>query len=497
VTEPNNQADIVAFLTRLAGRPPLETHISYLFLGQDTVWKLKKSVCLPFVDFSKLEDRHRFCERELALNAPTAPGLYRDVVAVVRQADGSIAIGGEGEVRDWVVRMARVAAEDFLDVRAATEGLTTSLLDRIADSVAEFHMALPPVPGINPDMEAIAEGNVLSALSAGLSRDEVIGWRGAMLAGLAAIRVWRDARAASGFIRRCHGDLHLGNLCLWRGRPVPFDALEFDEALGTVDVAYDLAFLLMDLEHRLDRAAANRVLNRYVARTGDAALVTALPLCLSMRAMIRAHVEARSGHPGEVDTYLAAAAQYLKPPPPVVIAIGGLPGTGKSTLARSLAPSLGAAPGALIPRSDEIRKRQHGVLPEQRLPPIAYTEQKSAAVFGELASMTEAAAKGGHAVIADATIIDLMHRSMVATAAERAGTQFLGIWLTAPTAELERRIAGRGGDASDATIAVLHAAAVHDPGPAGWHEIDSTNAASAEREALTLAKAPGASHIAL
>ncbi len=187
---------------------------------------------------------------------------------------------------------------------------------------------------------------------------------------------WRDARAAAGFVRRCHGDLHLGNLCLWRGRPVLFDALEFDEALATIDVAYDLAFLLMDLEHRLDRAAANRVLNRYVARTGDADLVGGLPAFLSMRAMVRAHVEARSGHADRVDAYLADASAVSEPAAPVVIAIGGLPGTGKSTLARALAPALGAAPGALVLRSDEIRKRQHGVQPEQRLPQSAYTEDE-------------------------------------------------------------------------------------------------------------------------
>jgi predicted kinase len=394
-------------------------------------------------------------------------------------------------VRDWVVRMARVPAEDFLDIQAASGGLTPSLLDQIADAVAEFHMSLPPMSGIRPDMEAIAQGNVTSALTAGLPEEEVIAWRDAMLSGLAAIRSWHDARTAAGFIRRCHGDLHLGNLCLWRGRPVPFDALEFDETLGTIDVTYDLAFLLMDLEHRLNRAAANRVFNRYVARTGDADLVTGLPVCLSMRAMIRAHVEARSGRPGEVDTYLAAAPRYLKPPPPVVVALGGLPGSGKSTIARALAPSLGAAPGALVPRSDEIRKRQHGVRPEQRLPPSAYTEQKSMEVFSEIARMAEVAAKGGHAVIADATFMDQAHRSMVEAAAKRAGSPFLGFWLTAPLAELERRIAARVGDASDATVAVLHAAAANDPGPGDWRAVDASDAATVQSEVLTLAKALG------
>ena len=201
-----DQAVTVTFLSREAEAPPVETHISYIFLGQDTVWKLKKAVRLPFLDFTRLEDRHRFCQRELALNAPAAPGLYRDVIPVVRHRDGLLGFGGDGEVLDWVVRMARVPAGDFLDVLAAEGGLTPPLLDQIADAVAEFHMSLPPVRGVRPNMETIAQGNVPSALSAGLPEDDVIAWRDAMLAGLGALAGRRDARAASGFVRRCHGD---------------------------------------------------------------------------------------------------------------------------------------------------------------------------------------------------------------------------------------------------------------------------------------------------
>jgi aminoglycoside phosphotransferase family enzyme/predicted kinase len=489
------QKDAVQFLAGLAGAPPVETHISYVFRGADAVWKLKKSVRLPFLDFTRVEDRHHFCERELALNAPAAPGLYRDVVPIVRRTNGALGCGGKGEVLDWVVRMARVPAGDFLDVRAGVSGLSPALLDQIADAVAAWHISLPPVPAVRPDMEAIAQGNVRSAVDARLPGAAVLGWRDAMLAGLSACSAWRDARAAAGFVRRCHGDLHLGNLCLWRGRPVLFDALEFDEALATIDVAYDLAFLLMDLEHTLDRAAANRVLNRYVARTGDAGLAGGLPVFLSMRAMVRAHVEARSGHPDRIDAYLAAASRYLRPHAPAVIAVGGLPGTGKSTLAREIAPSLGGAPGALVLRSDEIRKRQNGVEPEQRLPQSAYTEAKSAAVFQELMTLVEAAARGGHTVIADATFLDLGHRAMVEAAAQRAGAPFLGIWLTAPQAILEQRIAAREGDASDATVAVLHSASPHDPGPDNWRAMDASDGECARIKAIALANCLPSSHM--
>ena len=493
-----DQTETIAFLTRLAGAPPVETHISYVFLGLDTVWKLKKAVLLPFLDFRAVTDRHRFCLRELALNAPHAEELYRDVAPVTRGADGALTVGGSGEAVDWVVRMARVPDGDFLDVRAARGGLDVAMLDRVADTVAAFHLTLPPVTGAGPDMAGIAAGNLASALSAGLPEAAARAWHDRMMPGLAALAPWVAHRAKDGFVRRCHGDLHLGNLCLWHGAPVPFDALEFDEALAEIDTGYDLAFLLMDLEHRLDSAAANRVMNRYVARTGDADLTRGLPVFMSMRAMVRAHVAARTGHAmvrahvaartghamvrahvaartgGAFADYLAAAADYLAPVPGVVIAIGGLQGTGKSSLARALAPALGRAPGALVARGDEIRKRQNGVAPEQRLPPAAYTSSQGAAVFAELAAMVETAARGGHAVIADAMFMDPAHRRAVEAAARRAGMNFVGLWLTAPAAMLERRVAARIGDASDATVAVLRAAAPRDPGAGTWRALDAS-----------------------
>ncbi len=161
-----------------------------------------------------------------------------------------------------------------------------------------------------------------------------------MTATIEARQAWLAARAAAGFVRRCHGDLHLGNLCLWEGAPVAFDALEFDEAMATIDVGYDLGFLLMDLDRRVGRAAANRVMNRYVARTGDAQATGGLPMFLSQRAMVRAHVLAATGGRDEAYKYLRAAEDYVLPRPPFVLAIGGLQGTGKSTVARRVAPDL-------------------------------------------------------------------------------------------------------------------------------------------------------------
>ena len=477
MTAPPEQAEVVAFLRRLAGSEPLETHISLVFVGADTVWKLKKAVRLSFLDFTAREQRRRFAVRELELNRVAAPDLYRDVVPVVRRPDGTLGVGDtkEGPAIDWVLRMARVPGDDFLDAVAAAGRLTPELLDALGDAVAAFHRALPPATGIDAvtAMRRVVEGNVQSALDAGLPVDAVRAWQTRIVAALDSIAPWLARRARDGFVRRAHGDLHLGNLCLWHGRPVPFDALEFDEAMATIDLGYDLAFLLMDLDQRVTRAAANHVLNRYVARAGDAAVTRGLPLFLSLRAMIRGHVEAKRGNTDIATHYLSAASAYLHANPPIVLAIGGLPGSGKSTLARALAPELGNAPGALVLRSDEIRKRRHDVAPEERLPQSAYSDDASEKVFAELAALAEEAARGGHAVVADATFIETRHRTQVEAAARASHVRFLGLWLEATLPELEARIAARSRDASDATVEVLRAASRSNPHADNWVAIDA------------------------
>ena len=496
---PPEQAEVAAWLGRLAGAAPVETHISLVFLGADTAWKLKKAVRLGFLDFTALAERHRFALREFELNAPAAPGLYRDVVAVVRRGDGTLGFAEGAEAArpalDWVLRMARVPAEDFLDRIVAAGRLDAALADAVADAVAAYHARCPQAAvGGDPAaaLTAVMRGNAAAARAAGLPAEPVAAWEQAMTAALDPLGPWLAARARAGFLRRAHGDLHLGNLCLWRGRPVPFDALEFDEAMATVDLGYDLAFLLMDLDRHAGRGWANRVMNRYVARTGDAGLTRGLPAFLSQRAMVRAHVEAARGHRPEAARYLAAALAYLRPAPALVVAIGGLPGTGKSTLARALAPDLGRAPGALVLRSDEIRKRLHGVAPEARLPPAAYAPDVSARVFAQLTAAAGEAAAGGQATIGDATFLDPAHRAAIAAAAKAAGATFLGLWLEAPLAALEARVAGRTGDASDATVAVLHAAAVGGhAAPTGWVRIDATDARAALAAAQAAARAAG------
>ncbi|UPY35203.1 AAA family ATPase [Sediminicoccus sp. KRV36] len=465
VAVPAGQREAAEFLARLTGGSVVETHISAVFLGAEEAFKLKKAVDFGFLDFTTLAERERLTKFEHALNAPHAPGLYLGAVPITRGADGTLRLGGEGTPLEWVLRMKRLPPEAFF-----AGAVPDALLDPLADAVVALHAA---APGRDADgrMIRVITGNQAAALSAGLGEARVAAWAEAALAAEARLAPWLGQRAAQGFVRRCHGDLHLGNICLLEGRPTPFDALEFDEALATIDVGYDLAFLLMDLEQHGSRAAANRVLNRYLARTGDVALLRGLPLWLSLRALIRAHVAARSGQDGAA--LLDAALGYLQPPPARLVAVGGLQGTGKSFLARRLAPELGAAPGAVILRSDEIRKRQAGVTPETRLPPAAYAPEASASVFAELRDLARMALAAGHCVIADAVFQRPAERDGLAA----LSPGFTGLWLEAPLDLLRARVAARlaapVGDASDATPDVLEEAARRDVGEITWHRLDA------------------------
>ena len=237
MTVPPEQAEAVGVPAAARGAAPIETHISLVFVGADTVWKLSKAVRLSFLDFTAAETRRRFAFRELELNAPPAPGLYRDVVPVVRRTDGSLALRRtEGPAIDWVLRMARVPSRALPGAHRASGGLDPELLDAIGDCVAAYHLALA-ARGEADTGEAMRHrrmgkrtvrtgGRPARAGRARLARSQ--SWPAWTCCATGCAHAARD-----GFVRRAHGDLHLGNLCLWHGRPVLFDALEFDEAMAT------------------------------------------------------------------------------------------------------------------------------------------------------------------------------------------------------------------------------------------------------------------------
>jgi predicted kinase len=293
-----------------------------------------------------------------------------------------------------------------------------------------------------------------------------------------------DRRRAAGKVRHCHGDLHLRNICLLDGEPTLFDCLEFDETLASIDVLYDLAFLLMDLEHRGLGHFANRVFNRCLDRSEEDDGLAAMPLFLSLRAAIRAHVTATAlehaahavaGAKMACDArrYLDLAHRFLQPQPCRLVAIGGLSGSGKSTLAAGLAPELGLRPGARVLRSDVIRKLLLGVDPEERLPATAYTRETSARVFDTLRRKAAVGLAAGYTVVIDAVALTSEERSSFAEVARAAAVPFSGLWLEARPEAMENRIRGRVRDASDASPEILAEQLRHDTGKIDWVRIDA------------------------
>jgi predicted kinase len=254
------------------------------------------------------------------------------------------------------------------------------------------------------------------------------------------------------------------------GKPVLFDALEFSESFSSIDVLYDLAFMLMDIDRHGLRAEANAVLNRYLEHTGDYAGLAALPLFMSCRAALRAHISAlRKKTAAEADELLKVASQYLQPNPCMLLAIGGFSGSGKTTLANALAPALGTAPGAIVLRTDVIRKRLMGVEETARLGEEGYRPAVSRNVYEILASRCGTSVAAGYVAIADGVFGTDEERAAIEAVARRCNVPFLGVWLQAPADVLKRRVETRHGDASDATAEVIERQLETIVPPENWH----------------------------
>jgi uncharacterized protein len=289
-----------------------------------------------------------------------------------------------------------------------------------------------------------------------------------------------DARRDAGFVRRCHGDLHLGNIVVEDGRPILFDCIEFNDVLSEIDVGYDVAFLLMDLVFRGRRAAANRVLSTWLDEAGRTfgagrmAGLQALPLFQSVRAAVRAHVSGQGGDIATARCYLEAAQAHLQKLEPRLFAVGGLSGSGKSTFARALAPQVGASPGGLVLRTDEIRKRLFGADPTDRLPLSAYTTETSRRVYGLMIEEARAALRAGWSVVLDAAFLRPQERADAEALGRSEGVGFTGCWMQAEEGELRRRLRDRVGDASDADERVLDGQLLAEVGESGWRRVNTT-----------------------
>lgn len=490
----------------------IDTHAAMVFLAGDDVYKVKRAVRFPFLDFSTLEKRRRACEREVELNRTTAPDIYIGVVPITRSGDGGLSFSGRGPVVEWAVHMRRFDETATLDRLCASGRIDAALIDALAVQVADMHRgaAAAEATDIAGRMVRVASENIgeLRAQPTLFAADEVDRLAAATDAALARLAPLMRQRAAAGQVRRCHGDLHLGNIALIDGRPVIFDALEFDEDMATIDVLYDLAFLLMDLWSRGERSLANRLFNRWLVVRGMAADdmggLALLPLYVSMRAAIRAKVgAARLRHLEEPDreaaerearAMFALAREALSPRPARLVAIGGLSGTGKTSLAMAVAPDLGPIPGAVVVRSDVLRKVLAEVGETDRLPPDRYTPQASAAVYAAMDDLAGHVLAAGHGAILDAVHARPAEREAAHEVAVQARVDFAGLWLEAPAAELIERVSTRRGDASDADRSVVESQLGYDIGAVNWARIEAGGdfAATAGRAqaALALASPP-------
>lgn len=468
-----------------------DTHAAAVFLAGTRALKVKRAVRFPFLDYSTLEKRKAACAAELDVNRPFAPQIYRRVVPITREADGTLAIAGAGRAVEWAVEMVRFDENRTLDRIADGGGLDDALSAKLAATVAAMHARAPRVvaePWLAALEDYIGQNTAAFRERENLfPAEQIAALDRSSRAALARLLPLLHARGQAGFVRRGHGDLHLGNIAFLEGEPVAFDAIEFDPMVASGDVLYDLAFLLMDLVERdLDRAA-NIVLNGYFAGIGSDADydgLAAMPLFMSLRAAIRAKVTAaRLGHLPEdaQDGVRRSAARYfelaqslLAPKQPAIVCTGGLSGTGKSVLARALASDLTPSPGAIVLRSDTERKAMYGVAETHRLPPDAYREDVSARLYAALVGKARRIAQAGFSVIVDAVFAKDAERNAIESAARAAGARFYGLFLTADLATRLSRIGRRGPDASDADAAVARMQEEFAIGHVAWPHVDAS-----------------------
>ncbi|TQV74295.1 AAA family ATPase [Denitrobaculum tricleocarpae] len=486
-----DQSEVEAFLASPAAHGLLEgdveridTHAAVVFLAGDRAYKIKRAVKYPYLDFSTLAKRRDACLHELELNLRTAPALYLGLAAVRRTAAGELTLeqedGGETAALtlEYAVVMKRFNREDEFDRIAERGALDDQLLADLASVIAAFHeTAVPHVTGFDhaAGFTEIVTGNDLAfeEYQGIFPRAESRALSGKALAAIAANAALFAARQKRGKVRQCHGDLHLANIVLIDGQPVLFDAIEFDDRIAIIDVLYDLAFLLMDLWQDGRKREANAVFNRYLSITDDTTALPLLPLFLSVRAAIRAKVAAASGKPGEAGDYFRQAVRFLEPGKRRCVAVGGLSGSGKTSLARALAPEIGSAPGAVHVRSDVIRKELFCMPETERLPQSAYSSAVTERVYSIMLERAHKVLSKGHSVIVDAVFSKPAEREAFETMAKGRSVAPQCFWLRAPEETLKARVAARHGDASDATPAVVDQQAGYDLGALSWRQVDS------------------------
>jgi uncharacterized protein len=456
----------------------IETHISHVLLTGTHAYKIKKPVDLGFLDFTTLARRKLCCDEELRLNRRLAPQIYLDVVAITGTVDEP-AIGGDGPVVEYAVRM-REFAQEALASRMLECGLLSSAhIDALAAEVADFHARIASAV---PETRFGTPATVLAAAQQNFAQVAPLLARSDDRATLDALSAWTmrehatrlaalDRRRHDGFIRECHGDLHLGNIAAIDGAMVVFDCIEFNPELRWIDVLSEVAFTVMDLADRGRGDFAHRFLDAYLERTGDYAGLAVLAFYLVYRALVRAKIacmraaqltpgDDRSALVEECRGYLNLAARYAGPRRPALVITHGLAGCGKTTWTRALVE----ATGAIRVRTDIERKRLHGVAALARsgsaIGTGLYTTEATKRTYRRALALADDVIAAGRAAIVDGTFLERWQRDLFRERATALGVPFAMVAFAASDATLERRIverAQRTTDASEADLAVLDA----------------------------------------
>ncbi|MEG4085275.1 AAA family ATPase [Microcoleus sp. POL10_C6] len=455
----------------------IQTHASFVLLTGDYTYKIKKPVNFGFLDYSSLQKRHHFCKEELLLNRRTAPEIYLEVLPIVQIGD-SFQLGSNLPA----ITPAEVAVEYALKMREfPQDSLLLSLLERgllteqiMADlgrEVAKFHSTAISNSYIRTfgevsQIRTAIDNNYLTSqkyIGGPQSQAQFQETKDYTDAFFAENQELFNLRIANNKIRECHGDLHLRNLALWQDKILLFDCIEFNEPFRFVDVMYDVAFTVMDLESRGRRDLGNAFLNTYIEQTGDWEGLQLLPLYLSRQAYVRAKVTSLMLDDPAISTdqkaelsqtaahYYKLAWQYTQSHRGKLTLMSGLSGSGKSTAARYLARRT----GAIHIRSDAVRKHLGGISLNERGGQDLYSDEMTAQTYGRLLELGIILADRGWDVILDAKFDRQNLRTDAINQAQSHGLPLQIIYCTAPIEVLRERLQQRRGDIADATAELL------------------------------------------
>jgi aminoglycoside phosphotransferase family enzyme/gluconate kinase len=463
----DEQRHMVEKLRRAHAAQVIETHISWVLLIGEYAYKVKKAIDLGFLDYLQLASRKHFCEEELRLNRRTAPDLYLEVVAIGGSVEAPV-LGMQPAI-EYAVQMRRFGDEALMDVRLALGKVQAEHVDVLAHDVARFHAQADRVDEHVPygDAQTIRTAamqnfeQMRSLLTDAADVQQLDRLEQATQREWEACRELFGQRRAQGFVRECHGDMHLGNIVLLDDVPVPFDGIEFAPSLRWIDVLDEVAFTMMDLLHHGRADLAWRYLNAYLQETGDYTGVGVLRFYLAYRAAVRAKIAAirvsQSAKPEALQacrTHLALAQRCLSERQPALVITHGLPGSGKSTFAQYVVEQL----GAVRIRSDVERKRLFGLSAlesSQRSGLDIYSAEATALTYDRLQMLAQDALEAGHTVIVDAAFLRRVERVRFARLARSRGLPFVIASLDADVKTLQSRIHARRYDASEADVAVL------------------------------------------